>query len=324
MPRLADDQGVATRTATDPAWVADHYLRPRGIDRAVLTGGEFRLSAQPNPDMAAAIATGINNWTLATWLRTHDCYKGSILIAPQDPSQAVAEIDRLASEPAMVQVLLGSGSEAPFGRRQYHPIFAACERHQLPLALHFGGEGAGATPPATAVGHPSTYFEWYGSLPQSYMAHLMSLVTEGVFERFPGLRIVLYEGGLFWLPHVMWRFDKNWKAQRGETPWVKEPPSHYLLRHVYSSLYPLEAGFSQTQLAQVMDMIDGHNRVVFGSAYPDWRYGDPFAQVAELPDAARRSVLAGNALALYGDRLLASNQPTPHQPMVATSAATTA
>ena len=116
---------------------------------------------------------------------------------------------------------MGSASEAPFGRRAFHPIYEACVRHGLPLALHIGGEGAGMSPPSTAVGHPTTYFEWYGSLPQSYMAHIMSMVTEGVFEQFPTLKVVLYEGGVFWLPHIMWRFDKNWKAQRSETPWVK-------------------------------------------------------------------------------------------------------
>ena len=48
--------------------------------------------------------------------------------------------------------------------------------------IGLGSMGAGMAPPATAVGHPSTYFEWYGSLPQVYMAHIMSLVTEGVFD----------------------------------------------------------------------------------------------------------------------------------------------
>ena len=158
---------------------------PRGVDVAILTGSLLSLGVQPNPDLAAAVARGVNDWTLDTWVRPFDCYKGSILIAQQDPLQAVAEIDRLGDDPGMVQVLMGSASEAPFGRRAYHPIYDACVRHDLPLALHIGGEGAGISSPATAVGHPTTYFEWYGSLPQSYMAHIMSMVTEGVFERFP-------------------------------------------------------------------------------------------------------------------------------------------
>lgn len=308
-PRSPVVDGRQPHPAADPAWVAEHYLGARGVDLAILTGCEFRLSAQPNPDMAAALATGINNWTLATWVRPFSCFKGSILVAPQDPAQAVAEIDRLGDDPGMVQVLIGSGSEAPLGRRQYHPIYAACVRHGLPLALHIGGEGAGAAPPATAAGHPSTYFEWYGSLPQSYMAHIMSLVTEGVFERFPTLHVVLHEAGIAWLPHVMWRFDKNWKAQRGETPWVKEPPSRTILRHFATTLYPLEDGFSQEQIGQMLAMIEGERTLLFGSAFPDWRYGDPFAQVEELPEAFRAPVLAGSALGLYGTRLLAPNQP---------------
>ena len=290
--------------AADPAWVKEHYLDARGVDIAVLTTDVTSLSVQPNADMAAALTRGINDWLLATWVRPYGCYKGSILVAPQDPLQAVAEIDRLADDPGMVQVLMGSAAETPLGRRQYHPIYAACTRHGLPLALHIGGEGAGMSPPSTAVGHPSTYFEWYGSIPQNYMAHITSMVTEGVFEKYPTLKVVLSEGGVFWLPHIMWRFDKNWKAQRAETPWVKEPPSAYILRHFFSSTYPLEAS-GATGLGQVLEMIEAERTLLFASNYPHWLYGDPFAMVAAIPDALRRRVMVENALAVYGDRLVA-------------------
>lgn len=289
--------------AADPAWVKEHYLDAHGVDLAILTGNLTSLDVQPNADMAAAIARGVNDWLLETWVRPFDCFKGSILVAPQDPVQAVEEIDRLADDPGMVQVLMGSASEAPLGRRAYHPIYEACARHNLPLALHLGGEGAGMSPPSTAVGHPSTYFEWYGAIPQNYMAHIMSMVTEGVFEKYPTLKVVLYEGGVFWLPHIMWRFDKNWKAQRSETPWVKEPPSAYILRHFYSTTYPLEM-FGAAQLGQVLEMIEAERTLLFSSNYPNWLYGDPFAMVADIPDALRRRVMVENALAVYGDRLL--------------------
>jgi predicted TIM-barrel fold metal-dependent hydrolase len=293
--------------AIDPGRVKAELIEPRSIDRAILTGSLLSLGVQPYPDLSAALATAVNDWTLATWLRPYPCFKGSILIAQQDPLQAAAEIDRLGDQPGMVQVLMGSAAEAPFGRRQYHPIYAACVRHDLPLALHLGGEGTGIAQPSSGVGHPTSYFEWYADLPQNYMAHLVSMVCEGVFERFPTLKLVLYEGGIFWLPHLMWRFDKNWKGQRGDVPWVKEPPSHYLRRHLWSTLYPLEEARQPAQLERMLRLVDAEHRLLFATNYPHWEYGDPFEQLSLLPSNLHQRVLADNALALYGKRLLAAN-----------------
>ncbi|HUX88524.1 MAG TPA: amidohydrolase family protein, partial [Chloroflexota bacterium] len=186
---LPSADGGQAHPAADPVWVKEQYLDKRGVDLAILTTQLLNLSVQPYVDLAAAIARGVNDWTLETWVRPFDCFKASIIVAPQDPEQAIEEIERHGDDPGMVQVLMGSAGETPLGRRAYHPIYAACVRHDLPLALHIGGEGAGNSSPATPVGHPSTYFEWYGALPQSYMAHIMSMVTEGVFEKYPTLKV---------------------------------------------------------------------------------------------------------------------------------------
>ena len=111
--------GQIGHPAADPAWVKAEYLEKRGVDLAILTGPVLSLGVQPNHDMAAAIATAVNDWTLATWVRPFSCFKGSILVAHQDPAQAVVEIDRLGDDPGMVQVLMGSASEMPLGRRQF-------------------------------------------------------------------------------------------------------------------------------------------------------------------------------------------------------------
>jgi predicted TIM-barrel fold metal-dependent hydrolase len=164
------------------------------------------------------------------------------------------------------------------------------------------------SPPATAVGHPATAFEWSGALPQSYMAHVVSMVAEGVFERFPALKVVLCEGGIFWLPHVMWRFDKNWKAQRSETPWVKERPSAYILRHFVSTTYPLEAAPTPRVLHQVLEMVQAERTLLFAGSYPDWDFGDPWEMLRDVPEALRRRIMVENALTVYGERLLAPNR----------------
>jgi predicted TIM-barrel fold metal-dependent hydrolase len=299
--------GKRARPASDPNWVKVQHLEKQGIDLAVLTGNLHALGVQPNLDLSAAIARGVNDWALDTWIRPHGCFKGSILIAQQDPTQAAAEIDRLGDDPGMVQVLMGSASESPFGRRFYHPIYEACVRHHLPLALHIGGEGAGISRRPTAAGDPTTYFEWYGSLPQSYMGHIVSMVSEGVFERYPELKVVLYEGGVGWLPHLIWRFDKNWKAQYGEVPWLVHPPSHYILNHFYSTSYPLEWFANPSSLNQILAMIRGERTLLFASSYPNLEYGDPFDMIRDVSVEDQRRVLVENALAVYGERLLVPN-----------------
>jgi predicted TIM-barrel fold metal-dependent hydrolase len=304
VPIPRDASGQALHPAGDPRWVKEQYLDKRGVDRAILTGGALGLGVQPGPDLAAAIARGVNDWTLETWIRPFDCFKGSILIAQQDPVQAVEEIDRLGQDPGMVQVLMCSASETPFGRRAFHPIYEACARHGLPLALHIGAEGAGTSARPTGAGYPSTYFEWYASLPQIYMAHILSMVSEGVFEKFPTLRVVLYEGGIGWLPHILWRFDKNWKAERSAVPWLRRPPSSVVLEHVRSTTYPLEK-LAASDFHEVLDMMHADRTLLFSSNYPSWEHGDPFGMVADLPDSIRRQVLVDNALSVYGPRLLA-------------------
>ncbi len=291
-------------SAADPAQVRAEYVEPRGIDRAVLVGNHLSLGVQPYVDLSAALARAINDWTLDVWVRPHACFKGSILVAQQDPIQAAAEIDRLGDDPGMVQVLMCSAAESPFGRRQYHPIYEACVRHGLPLALHVGGEGAGISNKPTGAGHPTTYVEWYGALPLSYMGHIVSMVSEGVFQKFPELKVVLYEGGIGWLPHLMWRFDKNWKAQHGEVPWLTEPPSTFVLGNFRSTTYPLE---KLPDLEPIVEMVRGERTLLFGGNYPNQEYGDPFAMVEELPARVRERVMARNALDLYGERLLAPN-----------------
>ena len=149
-------RGRAGRPGGDPAGSRQQYLDTRGVDRAILTGPILSLGVQPNADMAAAVARGGQRLDA----RRPGCARSTASRArswsrQQDPAQAVAEIDRLGDDPGMVQVLMGSASETPLGRRSYHPIYEACVRHGLPLALHLGGEGAGMSPPATAVGHPS-------------------------------------------------------------------------------------------------------------------------------------------------------------------------
>jgi predicted TIM-barrel fold metal-dependent hydrolase len=134
------------------------------------------------------------------------------------------------------------------------------------------------------------------------------MVTEGVFEKFPTLKVVLYEAGVFWLAPLAWRLDKNWKALRAETPWTREPPSSYIRQHFRLTSYPLEAAPDPAQLARALRLIEAERTLLFSGNFPSWELGDPFDMVAAVPEAIRARVMGENALELYGPRLMAPNR----------------
>ncbi|WP_375425675.1 amidohydrolase family protein [uncultured Friedmanniella sp.] len=285
--------------ASDPRHLVSDHLDRYGVDYAVLTG-PFVLALGTDPDYQNAIATAVNDATIEGWLTVSHRFRGSVLVNADDPSAAVREIRRVGRRPDMVQVLMASTTRAPCGQRQYHPIYEAAAELRLPVALHPGAEGAGSAGPPTPVGYPSRYLEWHNMLPLTAMAQVNSLVCEGVFVRFPTLRVVIVEGGLSWLPALMWRMDKNYRALRDTVPWLRRLPSEYVLEHVRLTTQPLEEPERPEHLAQVLALMDPSRTVMFSSDYPHWDGDHPGLALRQLDPLLRARIMGGTAAELYG------------------------
>lgn len=294
---VPDSQGAP---GSDPLFLLRHHMNPYDIDYCVLTGsGVLGISLHADPDYANAVASAYNDWLVEHWLKVSPQFKGSILINHSDPAAAAKEIDRMGPHPDMVQVIMSSGARMPYGQRFYHPIYEAAERNGLPVAVHPGTEGKGISGPPTPSGYPTRYMEWHNILPTNYMTHINSLVCEGVFEKFPKLKFVAIEGGIAWLPHLMWRMDKNYKALRDTTPWLKRLPSEYIMDHVRLTTQPIEEPEDTEQLVQIFRMIHAENTVMFSSDYPHWDFDNPRMSLNGIPKEMKRRILGQNAAELY-------------------------
>lgn len=270
------------------------------IESAILLGQELRpLSTLPNADFAAVLASGYNDYLIEQWLSKDKRLKGAILIATQDIAGAVGEIERMGSHPDMVAVLVSNGARLPYGNRYYHPIFEACQALGLPFTLHTGSEGVGTNGQPSVAGYGSYYIENRQVRPHGYMTHLASLIFEGVFEKFPTLKVVLTEGGYAWLAPFLWRLDADWKGLRQQTPWVKKPPSEYIWEHVRFTSQPVEEPERPSQLLEVFKWNRAERTLMFSSDYAHWDFDSPLDVFPRLPDDLRRRIFYDTASELY-------------------------
>jgi predicted TIM-barrel fold metal-dependent hydrolase len=284
------------RPGSSLEFMQKQHLDPNGVELGVLTVINPHPGNYQNAEQSIAMCRAVNDWQIAEWTSKDRRLKGSILAAYEHGTAAVAEIERLAGDPNFVQVFLLSRTAQPLGNRGYWPIYEAASKAGLPVGIHaFGNSGF----PFTSSGWPSYYVEEMTGHAQSCQAQVTSLVIEGVFEKFPGLRVVFIESGFAWLPSLAWRLDVHWRKLKAENPMLKRLPSEYIRDHVFVTTQPMEEPERPRHLLDLIDWI-GWDRVLYASDYPHWDFDDP-AQV--LPggatDEQRRKLFLENALALY-------------------------
>ena len=141
--------------------------------------------------------------------------------------------------------------------------------------------------------------EEHHAVAQNMQSVLTSLVFEGVFERYPTLRVVIMEGGLGWIPALRERMDKHWSRLRSEVPHLKRPPSEYIKENVWFTTQPMEEPDPAEHLRDTLGWI-GLDRLLFATDYPHWDYDDPRAAMPlRLLPEEREAFFIGNARALY-------------------------
>ena len=201
-----------------------------------------------------------------------------------------------AADKRFVQVLLPAAGESPLGKRQHWPIYIAAERHGLPMCIHAGSTFRHAT---TENGWPSYYLEDYVVGSHAFQAQLLSLISEGVFSKFPNLTVVLAEAGFTWLPQFMWRAVKTWRAMRAEVPWVDRAPAEIIRDHVRFTLQPSDAPPDPTQMEQTIEQIGSDRFLLFSTDYPHWHFDGDAALPDGLPSSLVQRLLVDNPLETY-------------------------
>jgi len=290
----ADWRPANGRPAADPATIARQSFDVMGTAFAIcnpLTGGQVAVSEA----MGAAVCRAVNDWISKEFLDKDSRFRASIIVPPQSPELAVEEIERRAPDRRFVQVMIPVAVEMMLGRRYYWPLLAACEKHGLPLGLHAGSL---YRYPTTSNGWSSHYIQDYVSHSQTFEDQLLSLIHEGAFVKFPGLRVVLIESGVSWLPGFIWRAIKTWRGVRAEVPYVKRSPAEIVREHVRLTAQPFDAPDAEA-VTRIVEMIDSDQMLLFATDYPHWQFDGDQAVPDGLSAPFLAKMLIDNPIATY-------------------------
>jgi predicted TIM-barrel fold metal-dependent hydrolase len=289
------------------AWI--DFLDEVGIESTVLyptAGLSFGLIQDPG--WAVSLARGYNQWFYETHHRFSSRLRQVALVPLQDVPAAVKETHRAVTELNAAGLLLPAtggdlGIRKPLGHPDFWPIYEAAQELNVPVAVHGApGQGLGMN-----------FFTNFASIqslehPLPLMVQLTSMVFEGVFERFPQLRVAFLEAGVGWVPYMMDRLDRSYDIWAGRgvsefSEWVKKRPSEYITNgNVYFSAEGDEEG-----IAYAIKRIGG-NAVLYASDFPHetnaqraiHEIDELLEREAELPEGAIQSILADNVDRFYG------------------------
>jgi predicted TIM-barrel fold metal-dependent hydrolase len=274
------------------------HLDANGVEYGMLVALSRGGMEERNLDFAAALSQAVNDWQIETWVKPEPRLRAGIVVPQEDAAFAAGEIERRASDRRFVQVIFSPRASDPVGHRRYWPIYEVAERHNLPIGLHSAGFSGGHA--STGSGWPTYYMQEHYAFTTAMQNVVTSLIFEGVFDRFPKLKVVLIEGGFSWAPALGWRMDKHWERMRAEVPHVKRPPSEYLRENFWFTTQPIEEPQKPEHLADIIGWL-GWDRLIFSSDYPHWDFDHPrHAFKFALTDEQKAKVFRDNAKAVYG------------------------
>lgn len=240
----------------------------------------------------------------------------STLYVPLADIERAGELAREALDMGAAALLVASG--CPPGHSPSHagldPVWAAAQEAGVPIVFHVGGTGelldpnyfcnGLPVPPDFHGGEENFRSVDYMAIPVPPAQTLATMLFDGVFERFPDLKIGVIEQGAIWVPSWMRQmesafdaFSRHEERLRG----LSMRPSDYVRRQMRFTPYPTEdVGWIIEQAGPQVALFSSDYPHVEGGRRPIERFERSMQRTG---DAARHAFYHDNFVDLMGSAL---------------------
>jgi 2,3-dihydroxybenzoate decarboxylase len=271
-----------------------------GIALAILSLNSPAIQAIPDPRVAIEAARRANDVLAEAIARRPDRFAGFAALPMQDPDAAAGELTRSVHELGFKGALVngfsqrGAPEEVIYCDHQVYATFwSVVEQLGVPFYLH--PRDPLPTREPIYDGHP-----WFRGSAWAFGAetamHALRLMASGLFDRHPGLTMILGHLGEG-LPYSAWRIDHRLRKSPRGIP-ARRTMTEYLRSNVYLTT---SGNFRTPTLLNAIAEV-GIDRIMFSVDYPF----EETADAAEWFDNAaisgddRRKIGRDNAAALFG------------------------
>jgi predicted TIM-barrel fold metal-dependent hydrolase len=289
---------AAPKSVWDPAYRLKDQDRDGVQAEVIYTSMGMPLFGLDDADLRSACFRAFNDW--AAEYCSHD-FKRLVplgMITLEDIRGAVTELQRIAKKGMKGAMIWAEPpDEHPYSHPDYDPFWAAAQDLNMPLSLHIltARKGTGADQRAGR-----DFLLSLANLHHQIERSLSVLVYGGVFEKFPGLRIVSAENDVGWMAYFMYRLDTV-QNRLGAVGGMKLPKraSDYIKRQVFATF------IADPVFVDSLERY-GPDNIMWSSDYPHTAATFPRSQeiVAKrfgtLPDEQLRKIVHGTAAKVYG------------------------
>jgi len=215
-----------------------------------------------------------------------------------EPAAAAKELERAARAGHRGAIL--DIFDMDLGDPAWDLLWAAAADTQLPISFHLKGGASSLT------WQPGSWKSaaFATVAPMQLDEGLATMVFSGALDRHPGMRLVLAESGIGWIPYFVARMDLEWEGYRDKIDVsLSVPPSEIFKRQVYAT-------FEEESLGEQLIPLLGADHFMWASDYPhpDSTFPRSVDAVDEalggLPESDRRKITAENCANLYGFELV--------------------
>jgi predicted TIM-barrel fold metal-dependent hydrolase len=290
---------------TNREFAREQLLDKYDVSAAMLNDiGTFAFSgARGTPrQLAIEMCRATNQEKAENWFASDPRWYGSITAPFELPEAAAEEIRRCKEEMGEYgdrwrQVLLAPDNLFPVGHERYWPIYEICEHYGIPVGFHVLGAHR-----VTPSGSPNYYFEEHVDWAAFNFPLVSSFVFEGVFDRFPALKVALVELSWSWAVPFMWRLDSAYREMRSEVPHLTRLPSEYVRDHFWYTTQPMEEAEHPGGTEEMFAIFEESgltDKLMYSSDYPHWDFDEPTVLPLSFAPEQRRRILGENASRLY-------------------------